>query len=156
MEKKSLIKILVVAVLGLMVLLAVRQASISGTFDDQVFLGPAEQQSVIAPEGIQGTVRQPIEPGEGERISYEAVLRAFTGRTLQFDQDCRATPSIMTIPAQAQFLVDNRSDVRRTISFDNRVYKVNPFDFVIAALPKQGTVIVACDRQPNRAIIDVQ
>lgn len=98
----------------------------------------------------------PIPPRQGERISYGAALRAFVGATFQFDQNCRARPTTMSVERRDQILLDNQSPEERTITVGNRIYVIPGYDFAIVSMPKVGTFPLSCDDFENVAIVGVR
>lgn len=154
MEKKQLVKSILIILAGIILLMAVQYRGTRAQ-PPEVFLGQSDQQQVVAPQDTAGTERYLIDENIGERISYEAVLRAFAGKTLQVNERCQLTPKTMTIEKGEQFLVDNKSDTHRRIHFGNRMYTIKPYDFAIAIIPKSGTIYVQCNNEEKVAVIDV-
>ncbi|MES2224759.1 MAG: hypothetical protein V4478_02100 [Patescibacteria group bacterium] len=89
-------------------------------------------------------------------LGYEDALIQYRGRVVQFNQNCRAYPVIMTIPPKTVVMLDNQSRWDRTITIGARTYTIAAYDYVLASFNMNGQYPVSCDSVQNVGIVSVQ
>lgn len=90
----------------------------------------------------------PSSPAPSAEEAYQEALRVYgdSGYLFQFT-GCRAVPGTLTIKSGAEFMLDNRDAVLRTIAVaGSQSFSVGAFGFVIAEAPATpGTHYLTCD-----------
>jgi hypothetical protein len=88
-------------------------------------------------------------------VSYENALDLYRGKVVQFNENCRAYPIIMTLPAKSVVMLDNRSNWDRTIVIGARTYAIAPYDYVLATFNDRGDYKVSCDSLKDVGIVSI-
>jgi len=127
----------------------------------------SNQQQTTSPEAIAptedisaGSVDAPKTTGGAPAtIAYTDALVKYQGKIIQLDSQCHVTtPNSWTFPNNTDVMIDNRSDVSRTVKVGTPV-TVKAYGFKIvnvssAKLP--ATWYVDCDGNQNVATILIQ
>lgn len=98
--------------------------------------------------------------GTAVSLSYQQALVKYADRRLQFNDACQASaPNVVTYKDNSGIMLDNRSNVTRTIKVGT-TYTIKPWGFRIIMLPntttRVSTYFVDCDNHQNVASIEVQ
>lgn len=157
-QNKTLWVILGVVVIALVVVLIVRGTG--KKMNDQVPAGgdvPATQEPA-GTEDVSGT--QGTTAGTAVSIAYQDALVKYADRRIQFNAQCQAVPNTVTYKDNSGIMLDNRSNVTRTIKVGT-TYTIKPYGFRIITLPntslvKGTTLLVDCDKSQNVATVLVQ
>lgn len=91
-----------------------------------------------------------------ESLSYGDVVALYGRQRIQFDGQCRATPSQSIFPVDSTIIFDNRSEKLLGVSFDGVLYAVSPYHVRVISLERQGIFSVDCEQSKNVARITVQ
>ncbi len=91
--------------------------------------------------------------------TYTQLVQQFGSNRIQFDADCRATPSAVAFKNGTQILLDNRANQSRTIGIGGTNYYLGAYGYQVitlssSTLPKQ--INVSCNNQINAATINLQ
>lgn len=91
-------------------------------------------------------------------ISYQQALVKYKDHRIQLGQDCQATPTNVTYKNGTSIMIDNRSNVARTVKVGS-TYTIAAWSFKVinltsATLP--ATWLVDCGKQQNVATILIQ
>ncbi len=98
--------------------------------------------------------------GSSTVMAYSAALKAYEGKRIQFDEYCSAIPKAVVFKSGTRIMLDNRSNDKRKIVLDGKVYNIAAFGYTTAVLPTvtttNKTVTVDCADLVNVATITVQ
>lgn len=91
-------------------------------------------------------------------LSYEAALKKYADRRIQFGEDCLATPGVSTYKEGTEIMIDNRSKMAKTFNVISPV-SVGAYGFAIvklssATLTKE--IGIDCGTQQNAATVLIQ
>ena len=89
-------------------------------------------------------------------VNHDNALYLYRGQVVQFNDNCRANPVIMTLSAKNVVMLDNRSQYQRTITVGPRTYSVAPYDYVLASFNDVGQYDVSCDSAQKVGIVSIQ
>jgi hypothetical protein len=91
-------------------------------------------------------------------ISYQQALVKYKDHRIQLGQDCQATPTSVTYKNGTSIMIDNRSNVARTVKVGSN-YTINAWSFKVVNLTSStlpATWLVDCGKQQNVATILIQ
>lgn len=92
-------------------------------------------------------------------LSYEQALKEYLGRRIQFDQNCKATPSYVTFTSGTKIMLDNRSPLAKTFLVGPNSYHIAAYGFAVITLTSNTlpqTFYINCGQLNNAARILVQ
>lgn len=98
-------------------------------------------------------------PAPTQTSTYTQLVTQFGSNRIQFDANCRATPSTVSFKNGTQILLDNRANQSRTISVGGTNYYLGAYGYQVitlssSTLPKK--LDVSCNNQINAATINLQ
>jgi hypothetical protein len=93
-----------------------------------------------------------------EQLNYSQALERYNARRIQLDASCQSSPRGMSVKNGTHIMIDNRSNMNRTIILDT-AYNIPAYGFKIvqiksSALP--ATWLLDCDNFQNVATILVE
>ena len=93
------------------------------------------EQPGEAGSGFKVTVK-PLTAGEAGRLYTEAVrIYKLNGTYFQLI-NCQGAPGTMSLKQGVKFMIDNRDNTAREVGFNNQLYKLDAYGFVILAAPR--------------------
>ncbi len=90
-----------------------------------------QAESITRPLGSA----DPLIP-EGEETPYR----------IRFNDSCQASPSVLTVPHNAEVRLVNRAEARRMITVGEKVYSIRPETSITVIANDVGTLAVYCDQ----------
>lgn len=145
MDKSNRNALLFLSIAALFILLGIVFGKFKGSRD-------AEAPSEAGTKTIVSTKKsRPI-------MSYTEALAMYEGKRIQLDRACQATPNNMTFKNGASFMIDNRSEVTRTVNAGS-VFSVAPWGFKIVTASASSLPVIwhiDCDGAQNVASILIQ
>jgi hypothetical protein len=90
-----------------------------------------------------------------EAISYGDFLDIYGNKRIQFDSNCRATPSSASFTVGEFVILDNRSDKIQAVRFIDGLYALPPYHVRVFKLERQGIFDIDCGTSKNVAKIIV-
>jgi hypothetical protein len=89
-------------------------------------------------------------------LSYGAAVNKYPTTRIQFDQNCKATPTAMVLKSGATIMIDNRADAGKYFTIGGSRFYFNAYAFKIftvksTKLPKD--VAISCGSGKNNAVI---
>ena len=118
---------------------------------------PAEAETVI--DSGNATATQPTTAPATSNLTYAQAVKQYEGRRIQFNEQCGAQPSTMTLKRGTAVMFDNRWSGGRWITIDGKRYYLKGFGFTIITLTSQTlphTVHIDCQTLKNVAQILLQ
>ncbi len=96
-------------------------------------------QPVVIPEAA--SIARPLGSAdplipEGEETPYR----------IRFNDSCQASPSVLTVPHNAEVRLVNRAEARRMITVGEKVYSIRPETSITVIANDVGTLAVYCDQ----------
>ena len=95
-----------------------------------------------------------------QNISYSQATKNYLNKSIQFDENCLASPSYGSFRSGENIMLDNRGSSARSIYLDGKEYKIGAYDFKIVTLattnPLPHTIMVDCGNGKNNARILLQ
>ncbi|GEM_PF-2347623 len=91
-----------------------------------------------------------------DQTSYEKALQTYSGRVVQLNDNCRATPVTLIIPIKTVVMLDNRSPYQRSVIVGPRTYAISGNDYMLASFNDRGQYAITCDSVQSVSIISVQ
>lgn len=91
-------------------------------------------------------------------VSYAQALEKYKDARIQLDQNCQATPNIMTFKNNTNIMIDNRASIARTVKVGS-TFSIKGYGFKIVKLSSTtlpATWYVDCDKSQNVATILIQ
>lgn len=110
----------------------------------------AENQSFIA---VPNT--NPIEGLAENTLSYSDVVMLYGDKRIQFDNDCKATPSNASFPLGTIVVLDNRGNSVKAIKFVDDTYAIPPLHVKLVELNREGIFSVDCGTSKNVVRLNV-
>lgn len=116
-------------------------------------------------EGVEDTTEGSISASGGtsttlgERLTYQQAIATYEDKRIQFNADCKATPSNMTYKDGTYLMLDNRSAGSLTIKIGTSSYPIGGYAFKIVKLANVNrsiSILVDCNERQNVATILVQ
>lgn len=150
-NKKIILAIVGLVVVALIVLMAVKNNK-KPVEVAEIPIDSVEQ--VDESTEVGATVVKP----KTNSISYQQALIKYKDQRIQLGQDCQATPTNVTYKNGTSIMIDNRSNVARTVKVGSS-YKLNAWSFKIINLTSStlpATWLVDCGAQQNVATILIQ
>jgi hypothetical protein len=92
-------------------------------------------------------------------LTYTQAIDKYEGRRIQFNDQCQAQPSAMTVKRGTNIMLDNRGDSGRWIAVDEKRYYLKAFSFAVVTLTSftlPHTVHINCGSANNVAQILLQ
>ncbi len=144
----AIVGLVVVALIVLMVVKNNKKAVQPVVVNDQ----PIEQ---VDEDTTTGAVV--VKPAKNS-ISYQNALIKYKDHRIQLGQDCQATPTNVTYKNGTSIMIDNRSNVARTVKVGSN-YTIAAWSFKIVNITSStlpATWLVDCGAQQNVATILIQ
>ena len=110
------------------------------------------------PASTEDTSAGSINTKNAPAISYADALAKYKDARIQLDKMCQATPNYVTYKNNTSIMIDNRSDVVRTVKVGTD-YSVKGYGFKIIKISSTKlptTWLVDCDKSQNVATILIQ
>ncbi len=73
---------------------------------------------------------------EGEETPYR----------IRFNDSCTASPTVLTVPQDAEVRLINRAEARRMITIGEKIYSIRPESAITIVTSDAGTLAVYCDQ----------
>jgi len=119
---------------------------------------PEPSQIVSENTNVGGSRTSTSNPSVPLTYTYAEALVKYKDTRIQLDQNCQATPNVMTFKNNTTIMIDNRSSMARTVKVDS-IYSIKGYDFKIVKLSSATlpfTWYVDCDKSQNVATILIQ
>lgn len=124
---------------------------------------PSIQNTPTPTEALQPSptptrTRKPM-PTPTPKLAYDAAVRQFEGRRIQFNAECSAIPSQATYKSGTSLMLDNRAGHAQTVLFNLQRYTIQAYDYVIVSAVADYTPAVTyidCGQKQNVAKITIQ
>lgn len=91
--------------------------------------------------------------------TYTDYVNAYQGRRIQFDKNCQAQPSSITVKNGDKLLFDNRSGEARTIKVGDRTWSFVGYGYKVLTMTSKtlpGTLMLNCGSAVNVGQVIVQ
>lgn len=139
----------ILVIWGIVTLVRSSKKEEAPVIEEPVVETPATSKSYTKPT----TVVAPI------KLSYNDALVKYTGRRIQFGENCNATPTRPVFKTGTEIMIDNRSSKARTFSIGDMKYQIDAYDYMTtilasASLPKE--VLIDCGSNQNPVSILVE
>lgn len=92
-------------------------------------------------------------------LSYTQLVAQYGSNRIQFDSDCKATPSSVVFKNGTSILLDNRSNQARTIVVNGRSYALVAYGYQVVTLSSSTlpqTLSLSCGDKVNVGTINLQ
>lgn len=163
MSKKSKILWLVVIVVVALVAVVLWARSRTNNADRAGNTADGSDQLESAEDTSEGSVnKKPAVAGSSgtsaPALTYTQALAKYAGRVVQFDEQCQATPSSITLKNNTDIMLDNRSSQSRVLTVGGS-YTVKGYSYKIIKLSSgvlPRTILADCQGQQNVATIYLQ
>lgn len=160
MSKKSKILWLVVVVVVALVAIILWARSRNNNADRAGNMADGSGQLESAEDTSEGSVnKKPASSGaSAPALTYTQALAKYAGRVIQFDEQCQATPSNITLKNNTDIMLDNRSLQSRVLTVGES-YTVKGYGYKIVKLSSgvlPRTILVDCQGKQNVATIYLQ
>ncbi len=105
-------------------------------------------------------VGTPTKPGTTTgALTYEKALVKYKGYMLQFNTQCQSNPTRKTVKNKTTLMLDNRTNAKKTITIDGKIYSVPAYGYSLATftnskLPHISTI--NCGSQNNVAQVTIE
>jgi hypothetical protein len=93
------------------------------------------------------------------RAQYDALVKEYEGRRIQFDMNCQAIPNALTFKTGTKVMFDNRSGDKRTFSLNGKVYNILGYGWQLITLSSSKlpmTYTIDCGSAQNVGTITIQ
>ncbi|MBI4053783.1 MAG: hypothetical protein HY397_00460 [Candidatus Doudnabacteria bacterium] len=137
-----------------------RQYSITPTGPEQAVSTPSNLATGPATNATNQNAKPATKKSApAATLSYEDLVKQYQGRRIQFDANCRATPSYLTVKAGTSVMLDNRYGASRVVVVDGKPSTLNPFGYALVSLNSKTlphTIQLDCGNGKNTARILLQ
>ncbi len=123
------------------------EINIDNTIKEKELLTQNENKSTITTEANSVL--------NNEAISYSDFIKLYGDKRIQFDEECRATPSSASFTVGDFIILDNRSDKIQAVRFIDDLYALPPLHVRVFELKRQGIFDIDCGTLKNVAKITV-
>ena len=92
-------------------------------------------------------------------LSYTAMVKKYTGKRMQFNDQCQMSPAQVTFKSGTEIMLDNRSNTTRKIVVGGTTRTLTPYGFTTIVLTSSTfpkTLLVDCGIQQNSGTILIQ
>ena len=93
------------------------------------------------------------------RAQYDALVKEYEGKRIQFDINCQAIPNSLTFKNGTKVMFDNRSGDKRTFSLNGKVYNILGYGWQLVTLSSKTlpyTYVIDCGSAQNVGTITIQ
>ena len=93
------------------------------------------------------------------RAQYNALVKEYEGKRIQFDMNCQAIPNALTFKNGTRVMFDNRSGDKRTFSLNGKVYNILGYGWQLITLSSSKlpmTYVIDCGSAQNVGTITIQ
>ena len=145
--------IIVIAIVIIGAIVWMRQGSPSGSNSYQT---NTPKPTAVATSTAKVTPRPSV---SASGRSYDQLVKDYANTRVQFDAQCRATPTSLALKTGSQILLDNRSNQSRVVTVDGASYTLLPYGYQVVtvsstSLPK--TIGINCGSSVNVSSINLQ
>ncbi len=141
--------IAVIAIVGLYLLF--NKGGMPSSDTATLSISPAPTQSTVkAPAGSKP--KPAASNASAPQTAYTDLVKQYGDRRLQFDAGCQVSPNTMTYRNGTSIMLDNRSDVAKTVKIGSAQYNLGAKGYMIVllnstSLPKD--LAISCNNSPN-------
>lgn len=93
------------------------------------------------------------------KSQYDALVKEYEGRRIQFDKNCQAIPNQLTFKTGTKVMFDNRSGDVRTFALNSTVYNIPGYGWRLVTLSNKTlpfTYVIDCGSAQNVGTIMIQ
>ncbi len=122
-------------------------------------LYPSTSPSASASPHSSGSYKSTATPNATAAMNYTQLVQQYGNNRIQFDQNCTANPSSMSLKNGASIMLDNRSNQSKVVTINGVKYNLGAYGYAIAKIssPTLPTNIgVSCDTRVNTSTINLQ
>lgn len=114
-----------------------------------------------SPSGSANSSGSPTPGGSvsAVRAQYDALVKEYEGKRIQFDMNCQAIPNSLTFKNGTKVMFDNRSGDKRTFSLNGKVYNILGYGWQLITLSSSKlpmTYVIDCGSAQNVGTITIQ
>lgn len=120
---------------------------------------PADITNTVLPpvtlemQPLTKSVSTPKAGAANPKEDYTKVFTEYTGRIIQFDEQCRAFPSKSTFGIGTKIMLDNRGSLDREVAIGTHRSVIPAYDYMIYTLSSTGNLSIDCGPLKNTATI---
>lgn len=119
-------------------------------FDDMPELTPP---TTLKNEFLVNPINTPKAGAAKPKEEYSKIIADYAGRTIQFDQECRAFPSRAVFPVGTKIMFDNRGSLDREVSIGSHRSTIPAYDYMLYTLSSIGEISISCGPLANTATL---